>query len=98
MAVAVEVAFHDQGALENYMKSLKLLGCTPGGPHPDPSCLFHWASESSDGVVHVTDVWKTKEAFDTFATDKLGPVMEEVGIVKPEISFTKVDSVLTAGS
>jgi hypothetical protein len=96
MAVAVEVTFHERDALENYMKSLKLLGCTPGGPHPDPNCLFHWAADSSDGV-HVTDVWKTKDAFEAFATDKLGPVMEEVGIAKPEIKFIEVDSVLTAG-
>jgi hypothetical protein len=97
MAVAVEVTFHEQDALDNYKKSLTLLGATPGGPHPDPGCLFHWATVIGGGGVAVTDVWKTKEAFETFATDKLGPVMEEVGIAKPEIKFIEVDSVLTAG-
>ena len=74
MAVAVEVAFHGPSAtMENYNKSLKLMGTSPGGKHPDPSCLFHWATESGGGV-HVTDVWKTKEAFEAFDAAKLGPL------------------------
>ena len=98
MTVAVEVAFRGQGAtLENYEKSLKLLGATSGGPHPDPSCLFHWAAEVGGGV-QVTDVWKTKQAFDAFAADKLASVMQEVGIPQPEIRFVDVASFLTAGS
>jgi hypothetical protein len=98
MTVAVEVAFHGQGAtLENYKKSLTLLGATPGGTHPDPSCLFHWAAEVGGGV-HVTDVWTTKQAFETFAADKLASVMQEVGIPEPQIKFIDVASFLTAGS
>jgi hypothetical protein len=98
MTVAVEVAFHGHGAtLENYKKSLTLLGATPGGPHPDPSCLFHWAAETGGGV-HVTDVWKTKQAFETFAADKLASVMQEVGIPEPQIKFIDVASFLTTGS
>lgn len=98
MAVAVEVAFHGQGAtLENYKKGLTLMGATPGGPHPDPSCLFHWATESGGGV-HVTDVWKTKEAFETFATTKVEPTSKQVGLPKPQIKFIDVASFLTAGS
>jgi hypothetical protein len=97
MAVAVKVIFHDQDALENYKKSLALLGVTSGGSHPDPSCLFHWATESGGGVT-VTDVWTTQEAFEAFAAGPLGSVMEEVGIAKPEIKVIDVCSFLTAGS
>ena len=98
MAVAVKVIFHDQDALENYRKSLALLGVTSGGSHPDPSCLFHWATESGGGVT-VTDAWTTQEAFEAFAAGlgPLGSVMEEVGIAKPEIKVIDVFSFLTAG-
>ena len=42
MAVAVEAAFRGPGAtVENYKKALTLMGVSPGGKHPDPSCLFH---------------------------------------------------------
>jgi hypothetical protein len=98
MAVAVEVAFHGQGAtLEKYEKTLTLMGTSPGGKHPDPSCLFHWATESGGGVV-VTDVWTTKEAFEKFAADKIGPLGTEAGMPKPQIKFIDVASFLTAGS
>jgi len=63
----------------------------------DPGCLFHWATERGDGLT-VTDVWTSQEAFEGFAAGKLGSVMEEVGIAKPEIKFVDVASYLTAGS
>jgi hypothetical protein len=98
MAVAVEVAFNGQGAtLENYKKGLAVMGASPGGKHPDPSCLFHWATESGGGV-HVTDVWKSKEAFEKFAADKIGPSAAEAGLPKPQVKFVDVGSFLTAGS
>lgn len=87
--------FHDQDALENYKRSLELLGVSSGGSHPDRSCLFHWATE---GGVTVTDVWTSQEAFEAFAAGPLGSVMEEVGIAKPEIKVIDVFSFLTAGS
>ena len=97
MAVAVKVTFDGPDGLATYNKGLALMGVTSGGPHPDPSCLFHWATET-DGACTVTDVWKTQEAFESFATDKLGPVMEELGIATPPIKFVEVASFLTAGS
>lgn len=97
MAVAVEAAFHGPGAtVENYKKALTLMGVSPGGKHPDPSCLFHWMTESGGGV-HVTDVWTTKEAFEAFNTAKIGPLGGEAGMPKPQLKFIEVDSVLTAG-
>jgi hypothetical protein len=98
MAVAIEAAFNGPGAtMENYKKALTLMGTSPGGKHPDPSCLFHWATESGGGV-HVTDVWKTKEAFEAFNAAHIGPEGAKAGMPKPHIKFVEVDSVLTAGS
>ena len=98
MAIAVEVTFHGQGAtLENYLKSIAEMGATPGGPHPDPGCLFHWVTELGGGL-RVTDVWTTQEQFQKFAAEKIGPVSEQVGMPKPQIKFIDVANFLTAGS
>jgi hypothetical protein len=97
MAIAVEVSFHGQGAtLENYFETIKAMGTGPEGVHPDPGCLFHWARGDSSGV-HVTDVWTTREAFEKFAAEQIGPKGEEVGMPKPQTKFIEVDNFLTAG-
>jgi hypothetical protein len=49
------------------------------------------------GGVHVTDVWKSKEAFEAFATGPLASTVDAVGLPKPQIKFIEVDSFLTAG-
>jgi len=98
MAIAAEVTFHGPGAtLENYKKSLTILGATPEGPHPDAACLFHWVTDIGGGF-QVTDVWKTKEAFDKFVAEKVGPAGEQLGMPKPQIKFIDVDNFCTAGS
>ena len=64
MAIAVEAAFRGQGAtLENYFKSIEIMGAAPEGRHPDPGCLFHWVTETGGGF-DVTDVWQTREQFE----------------------------------
>lgn len=98
MAVAVEITFPGPDGLANYKKGLAVMGVASGGPHPDPSCLLHWATEIDGGACVVTDVWKTQAAFESFAAGKLGPVMEEVGIDTPPMKFVDVASFLTAGS
>jgi hypothetical protein len=96
MAIAIDCTFHGQGAtLENYKKGLADMGVAPGGHHPDPNCLFHWATDEGGGI-HVTDVWKSKEAFEAFAAGPLAASVDKVGLPKPQIKFVEVDSFLTA--
>jgi hypothetical protein len=98
MAIAVEATFHGQGAtIENYNKAIQIMGATPGGPHPDPGCLFHWVTEIGGGL-RVTDVWKTKQEFEAFAAAQIGPVSEQVGLPQPQTKFIDVANFLTAGS
>jgi hypothetical protein len=97
MAIAVEVAFHGQGAtIENYFKAIEIMGATPEGRHPDPGCLFHWVTEVGGGF-QVTDVWQTRDQFERFARDQIGPVGEQVGMPQPQIKFVDVANFLTAG-
>jgi hypothetical protein len=66
MAIAVELTYRGQGAtLADYNKVLSDAGITPGGSHPDPDCLFHWATEIQGGF-RVTDVWTSRAKWDEF--------------------------------
>ena len=52
----------------------------------------------TDNGIRVTDVWETREAFDTFAQEKIGPITSEVGMPNPpEIQIFEVHNYLTAG-
>jgi hypothetical protein len=95
MAIAAVITFHGPGLkIDKYLESLTLLGATPGGAHPDPSCLFHWAAAEPNGYV-VTDVWTDKPAFEKFIAEKVGPVSEQLGIPSPHIKFVDVAAYLT---
>jgi hypothetical protein len=99
MAIAVELSIRGKGAtIENYFKVIQLMGAVPEGAHPDPGCLFHWVRSDPSGVF-VTDVWKTREEFDKFAQEQIGPKSEQVGLPKPQHPNTfEVANFLTAGS
>jgi hypothetical protein len=97
MAIAVEVTFNGPGAtLENYIKSLKILGAVPEGPHPDEDCLFHWVTQTPGGL-RVIDVWTSKAEFDDFVP-KVGAAADELGMPKPTVNYIDVANFLTAGS
>src|SRR5262249_32856264 len=97
MAIAVEVSFSGAGAtLENYIKSLKILGAVPEGPHPDEDCLFHWITETSDGL-RVIDVWTSKAEWEAFVP-KVGAAADQLGMPQPQVTYIDVANYLTAGS
>ncbi len=95
MAVAVVLKFAG-GTIEQYDEVLAKMGLKPGGAGP-PHALFHWVMATADGI-QVTDVWDSKEAFEQFAAEQIGPLTAEVGIPgPPEITFHEVHNYLTAG-
>lgn len=52
----------------------------------------------TDAGMRVTDVWETKEQFEKFAEEKIGPISAEVGIPgPPKTTFCEVHNYLTAG-
>lgn len=75
MAVAVDLEF-DGGALEQYDQVAKLMDYEPGGAAP-AGCLFHWGALTERGL-RVTDVWESKEQFEQYAREKIGPYTQEV--------------------
>jgi len=95
MAVAVQLDF-EGGTLDQYDEVIKRMGFTPGGKG-GPGGLFHWVTKTDTGV-RVTDVWESREAFEKFAQEKIGPITQDVGVPgPPTTSFVEVHNYLTAG-
>jgi hypothetical protein len=93
MAVAVEMSF--KGAtLDQYDQVIQKMGLTPGGATP-PGAISHWVAKTDDGL-RVVDVWETKEAYDQFAAEQIGPYSREVGITEaPEMRVYEIHNYLT---
>ena len=80
MPVAVILNFKGS-TLDQYDQVIEKMGLTPGGAVP-PGALFHWATKTDDGF-KVVDVWETREQFDKFADEQIGPLTQEAGITTP---------------
>lgn len=95
MAIAVVMEFVG-ATLDQYDEVIKRMHFTPGGPGA-PGGVSHWATATDTGI-RVTDVWDTREVFDAFAQEKLGPISAEVGVPAPsETTFYDVHNYLTQG-
>ena len=96
MAVAVQLDF-DGGTLEQYDEVCKLMGLTPKGPGPAGS-ISHFATMTPSGL-RVVDVWESKEQFETFAQEQIGPMSQKAGLPgPPKLEFFDVHNYLTAGA
>ena len=92
MAVAVELNFPG-ATLEQYDQVIKKMGLRQGGPMPDGG-ISHWVTETDDGF-RVVDIWESKEQFERFAQEQIGPLSREAGIERqPEIRFVEVHNYL----
>jgi hypothetical protein len=95
MAVAVILDFPG-ATLEQYDQVIQKMGFSPGGAG-GPGGLFHWVTATEDGI-RVTDVWESREQFEKFAEEEIGPRTQEVGFPgPPERTFHDVHNHLTAG-
>ena len=88
MAVGVVLKF-PKSTTAQYDEVNRLMGNTQRGPGP-AGILFHWATVDGDGLL-ITDVWPSKERFDEFARDEIGPRTQQAGMTDPpEITFYDV--------
>jgi hypothetical protein len=96
MAVAVTMDFADT-TLEQYDEVLKLMGLSPRGAGP-AGCISHWVTQAGNGI-RVTDVWETRERFEEFAQEQIGPYSAKVGVTQqPQTTFYEVHNYFTPGS
>jgi len=83
-----------QMSLDQYDQILRKMGLRQGGDMP-PGGISHWVAKSGDGV-HIVDVWESREVFEKFAAEQIGPYSQEVGVTEqPEISFYELHNYLT---
>lgn len=95
MSIAVVLDFAG-ATLEQYDQVIEKMHFTAGGQGA-PGGLFHWVAATDTGI-RVTDVWETREVFDAFAKEKIGPITAEVGVPEPpKMTFYDVHNHLTAG-
>lgn len=93
MAIAVQLDFNG-ASLEQYDEAVRIMGFRPGGPGV-PGGLFHWVTKTGDGI-RITDVWSSREVFERFAAERIGPISQQVGLAPPSIQFFEVHNYLTA--
>ena len=95
MPVGVQLEFTG-ATLQQYDEVIEKMGFRPGGPGA-VGLLFHWVTKT-DGGMRVTDVWDSRETFEKFAEEKIGPITQEVGVPgPPKTQFFEVHNYLTAG-
>ena len=92
MAVAIEMNF--KGAtIDQYDQVVEKMGLTDGST--PPGAISHWVAKTDDGI-RVVDVWETRDVFDRFAADQIGPYTREAGMnEEPEIRVYDVHNHLT---
>jgi hypothetical protein len=87
----------DGATVDQYDQVVERMGFAANGEGA-PGGLFHWVAPTDTGI-RVTDVWETREQFEQFAADQIGPITQEVGIPgPPQVSYYDVHNYLTAGS
>ncbi len=85
MAVGVVLDF--KGAtLDQYDQVIEKMGLQLGKPLSQGG-LAHWVTKTDDGI-RVYDLWETREEFEKFAQEQIGPFAQEAGFPnQPEITF-----------
>jgi hypothetical protein len=82
--------------LAQYDQVIQKMGFRPGGPGAS-GALFHWVTKTDAGI-RVVDVWESKDQFQKFGAEKIGPITAQVGVPQPpKVTFFEVHNYLTKG-
>ena len=96
MAIAVQMDF-DGATTDQYDEICGMMGLSPKGPGPK-GAISHFATMTDSGL-RVVDVWETREQFDKFAQDQIGPFSAKAGLTAPpEMQFFDVHNYFTPGA
>jgi len=75
-----------------YDDLLERLDFRPGGTS-EPGCLFHYTIPTEDGF---RDVWESMEVFHRLICERLGPVLEHLGIAQRDVTVYEVRNYVIA--
>jgi hypothetical protein len=96
MATAVIMEFNG-ATLAQYDQVIEKMGLTPGGPAP-AGAISHWVVATENGLL-VTDLWQSRELYDAFAKEQIGPFSAEAGIPEPpKLTYYDVHNYFTQGA
>jgi hypothetical protein len=84
MAICV-LADNPKGNAEVYEQVMQRVA--QGGELPPPGAIFQVAGPSEAGW-RVISVWDSREAFERFASERLRPAFEEVGVSQDDVTFS----------
>ncbi len=74
------------GTVDQYDRAMVELNL---GENPAAGLLSH-TSGPMEGGWRVIDVWESEEAFQTFASTRLGPTLQKVGMPEPKLTRLEV--------
>lgn len=80
MTVAIQMDF-DGATLDQYDEVCGKMGLAPKGPGP-AGLISHYATTTDSGM-RVVDVWQSKDQFEKFAEEQIGPFSAAAGITAP---------------
>jgi hypothetical protein len=84
MAICV-IAENPKGNAELYQQVVQRV--VQGGEFPPPGAIFQVAGPGDPGW-RVVSVWDSREAFESFAAERLSPAWAEVGVSRDDVNFT----------
>jgi hypothetical protein len=91
VAVAIVMDW-DEGTLDQYDEVIGNMGFEPNGVGA-PGGQFHWVAKNGEGI-RVCDVWDSREQFEAFAAEKIGPLTAQAGLGEPQMTFYEVHNTL----
>jgi hypothetical protein len=85
--MAIARVFDGQGwTIEQYDALIESLLTRLGrGERAAPGVLFHWVTQTDDGI-RATDVYESRSAADQLATQQIGPITAELRLPMPHIT------------
>ena len=90
VGVVMRLAGVTQDQYEGVMAPGALDLRSPGNPDArdqwPEGIIAHYAGATEDGWC-VVDVWETREHFERFVAEQLGPGMASAGVPQPELTF-----------
>jgi hypothetical protein len=66
--------------LEQYEQIVELMDL--GSGNIPPRAISGWVAKTDDGP-RIVDVWESREVFDRFSQEQIGPFSQQAGITEP---------------